>query len=197
MEVLCDLLVHKAGLTKNHLALLLNVMQYKTLQQKDFFVKEGTVCNQIGFIKTGVLRSFVYGNKEEHNTDFYFQNYFVSAYSSFVTQLPTEHSIQALTVSEVYYLTLQDYNELVSKDAEWLRLGKYIADFFLIRKCKREISFLKQTASERLESMLATYPGIEQMVPQYHIASYLGIKPESLSRLKQSDYLQNKKLLLQ
>ena len=138
------------------------------------------------------MRSFVRGNGEEHNTDFYFDNYFVSAYSSFVTQLPSDHSIQALTETSIRYITMEQYEYLITSDREWLKFGKYVAEYFLIKKCKREISFLQQTARERMEEMLFTYPGIEQMISQYHIASYLGIKPESLSRIKLEDALVSK-----
>jgi len=75
-------------------------------------------------------------------------------------------------------------NALLIEDAEWMKLGKYVSELFYIRKCERETSLLKNSASERLDLFLASFPGIEQKVSQYHIASYLGIKPETLSRIK-------------
>lgn len=195
METLQNIFINSIKLTENHFQMFVNLMQVKYLGVKDFFVKEGTVCNSIGFIRTGVLRSFVLGNDKEYNTDFYFQDYFVSSYSSFITQTASEHSIQAITDAEVCYITFNEYSKLMATDSDWLKLGKYVAEFFLIRKCKREVSFLKQTAAERMETLLETYPDIEQVVPQYHIASYLGIKPESLSRIKMYGYLGNKKAL--
>ncbi|WP_217220342.1 Crp/Fnr family transcriptional regulator [Mucilaginibacter paludis] len=131
------------------------------------------------------MRSFIRGDElTEFNNDFYFERDFVSAYTSFLTSSPTNCNIQALTNVNVVYITSEQYHALVSHDNEWLKLGKYIAETFFIRKCKRETSFLKNTAAKRLENVLQLYPGIEQRVSQYHIASYLGVKPESLSRIK-------------
>ena len=136
------------------------------------------------------MRSYVCsGELKEFNNDFYFENNFVSAFTSFLTSAPTNCNIQALTDVNVIYITAEQYQELVSRDNEWLKLGKYIAENFFIRKCKRETSFLKQSAEQRLEGVLRLYPGIEQRVSQYHIASYLGIKPESLSRIKLLTYI--------
>lgn len=192
MELFRRILIESVGLQTHHIDELLKMVRIKSFDSKDFLITEGTVCSYIGFIESGLMRSFVRGKGQEFNTDFYFNNYFVSAYSSFITQQPSDHSIQALTATKLYFISLNQYNRLVAGDLEWLRLGKFLADFFLVRKCKREISFLKQTAAERMESMLEAYPGIEQMVSQFHIASYLGIKPESLSRIKLSKHMANK-----
>ena len=150
---------------------------------------EGSVCNFIGVVTSGILRSYIRNNDEEFNNDFYPENSFVSAYTSYLTQMPTNCNIQALTDVELNYLTYDQFNKLIAGDSDFLKLGKYISDNYFIRKCKRETSFLKNTASERLENLYTIYPGIEQQVSQYHIASYLGIKPESLSRIKLLTYI--------
>lgn len=184
MEELRQIFVGRIGLKEKHYQQFTSLMHVKKLKRRESLIAAGTTCNFIAFINSGTLRSFVTRTQEECNTDFYFKHYFVSAYSSFITQTPTEHSIEALTPCELFCLSYQQYEDLVKEDMEWLRFGKYIAEFFLIRKCQREISFLKMTASERMDAMLKQYLGIEQVIPQYHIASYLGIKPESLSRIK-------------
>ena len=136
------------------------------------------------------MRSYVTsGELKEFNNDFYFENNFVSAFTSFLTAEPTNCNIQALTDVHIVYITAEQYQDLISRDNEWLKLGKYMAETFFIRKCKRETSFLKQPAGKRLEGVLQLYPGIEQRVSQYHIASYLGVKPESLSRIKLLTYI--------
>ena len=73
---------------------------------------------------------------------------------------------------------------MLQESNEWYKLGKYIADTLFIRKCRKESSLLMDSALDRYKLLLRTCPHIEQHVSQYHIASYLGIKPESLSRLK-------------
>lgn len=164
-------------------------LQIKTLKKKEYLILEGSVCDFIAIVITGTLRSYVQNNEGEFNNDFYFENSFVSAYTSFLTQAPTNCNIEALTEVEIYYITHKQFHALIEKDAAFLKLAKYISDSYFIRKCKRETSFLKNSAAERLEMIKKLYPNIEQKVPQYHIASYLGITPESLSRIKLLTYI--------
>lgn len=184
-----NLLIGVVGLGERYVTEFRQVMFHKTLDKKDFLITEGNTCNFIGIVISGAMRSFIRGESDEFNNDFYFERDFVSAYTSFLTAGPTNCNIQALTAVNIVYITSAQYQDLVSRDNEWLRLGKYIAETFFIRKCKRETSFLKNTAAKRLESVLQLYPGIEQRVSQYHIASYLGVKPESLSRIKLLTYI--------
>ncbi|MFZ0597132.1 MAG: Crp/Fnr family transcriptional regulator [Flavobacterium sp.] len=164
-------------------------LHIKNLKKKEFLIQEGSVCDFIAIVISGTLRSYVQNNDGEFNNDFYLENNFVSAYTSFLTQVPTNCNIEALTDAKVYLITREQFNVLIEKDNNFLKLAKYISDNYFIRKCKRETSFLKNSAAERLEMIRLLYPGIEQKVPQYHIASYLGIKPESLSRIKLLTYI--------
>lgn len=174
----------KIGLEAHHFDEFRKELRTKSLAKKEYLIKEGSVCDFIGFVHSGTLRSYVQNDDEEFNNDFYFDASFVSAYTSFLTQMPTNCNIEALTEVKMEYITYERFAALMAKNSDFLKLGKYISDNYFIRKCKRETSFLKNTAAERLEVIRSLYPGIEQKVSQYHIASYLGIKPESLSRLK-------------
>ena len=188
-----SVLMGLVGLDERYVAEFRQVMFRRALSKKDFLITEGNTCNFIGIVVSGVLRSFIRGGETaEFNNDFYFEWDFVSAYTSFLTSRPTNCNIQALTDVNIVYITSEQYQALISRDNEWLKLGKYIAETFFIRKCKRETSFLRNTAAKRLESVLQLYPGIEQRVSQYHIASYLGVKPESLSRIKLLTYINKK-----
>lgn len=172
------------ALSDDRLSELRSIIHLRTLKRKEFLIREGAVCNFIGFVLEGTLRSYIMADDAEFNNDFYFDRSFVSAYTSFLTRRPTNCSIEALTNSTIMYITHEDYQSLLARDNEWYKLGSFIAESFFIRKCRRETMFLKDEAAARLENVLAMFPGIEQRVSQYHLASYLGIKPESLSRLK-------------
>lgn len=166
----------------------MKVMSTKIVKKNDFLISEGTVCDFLGIVNAGSMRSFVRNGEQEFNNDFYFENDFVSAYNSFLTRRPNGCNIQALTDTEVCFLSYNQLNALLHEDAGWMKLGKYVSDTFYIRKCERETSLLKNSAAERLALLLDDYPGIEQRVSQYHIASYLGIKPETLSRIKSAKH---------
>lgn len=189
MESLRAIFTEVLGLNENHFEEFQKELHIKTLTKKEHLIQEGFVCDFIAIIISGTLRSYVQNNDGEFNNDFYLENSFASAYTSFLTQMPTNCNIEALTDVKLYYITRNQFNALIEKDANFLKLAKYISDNYFIRKCKRETSFLKNSAAERLQMIRILYPGIEQKVPQYHIASYLGIKPESLSRIKLLTYI--------
>jgi len=189
MESLKTLFTETLRLKSNHFDEFYKELRVKKLRKKEYLIQEGTVCDFITIVISGTLRSYVQNKDGEFNNDFYLENSFVSAYTSFLTQMPTNCNIEALTDVEIYYISHQQFHQLIERDNNFLKLAKYISDNYFIRKCKRETSFLKNSAAERFEMIKKLYPEIEQKVPQYHIASYLGIKPESLSRIKLLTYI--------
>jgi hypothetical protein len=84
--------------------------------------------------------------------------------------------------------------QALQQSVDWLMFFKYVSDGFFIRKCTRETSFMKLSAQERYQQLIGHYPNIEQQFPQYKIASYLGIKPETLSRIKSLDLHQGARM---
>lgn len=156
----------------------------KYLKKKEFFAQTGKVCNHIGFIESGVLRSYFEKGDEVFIKDFYFSGRFVVAWGSFLTGEPCIGSVQALEDCRLTTISRTNFFQLIKESNEWLKLKNYISDALLARKCQRETSFLIDDAYERYKLFLKIYPRIEQHVSQYDIASYLGIRPESLSRLK-------------
>ena len=145
---------------------------------------ETKVCYSLGIIESGVLRSYIEKDAVEFIKDFYFPGSIVVSYGSFLTGEPSIGSIQALEETYLITLSRSSYGQLLQESSEWFKFGKYISDSLLIKKCRRETSFLMDNAFERYKLLLKTYPQVEQHLSQYYIAAYLGIKPESLSRLK-------------
>lgn len=184
-----ETLFQHLGLKSNYVELVSAQLKQKKLRKKEHLIHEGSVCDFIGFVVEGTLRSYVRNEEDEFNNDFYFDNDIVSAYTSYLTGMPTNCNIEALADSVILYISRDKLNALVAADNEFLRLTNHISQTYFIRKCKRETSFLKNSAAERLEGLSSLYPGIEQRVSQYHIASYLGVKPESLSRIKLLTYI--------
>lgn len=179
-----DLITNHLNLPVSYYNRLSELMEEKIVSKKELLIKEGKICTFIGFVETGVLRSYLEKDGEEFISDFYIPNSIVTSYRSFLNKEPSVGSIQALEDSTVFCLTRTDYDMLLKESEVWYKLGKYIADTLFIKKCRKETSLLMNTAYERYKLLIKTYPNIEQHVSQYHIASYLGIKPESLSRLK-------------
>ena len=184
-----DFLVNNLDFKEGQLMQLDQVVNVVKLQKHDYLIKAGSICGFIGFVESGVLRSYILKGGNEFNIDFYLSGSFVSSYTSFLTRQPTNTNIQALSDSTIYSISYPNYNNLLKSGVEWYRLGKLIADTLFLKKCRREKSLLMDSAEDRYNLLLKTYPLIEQLVAQYHIASYIGIKPESLSRIKSLTYI--------
>ena len=182
--VLENLIIKEIGLSLDLFRRLVAECDEVILKKKEYLLRQGQVCSFIGFVETGVLRSYIEKEGEDYISDFHFQGSFATSYRSFLTIEASVGSIQALENSVLYCLSKSNYDQLLQTSNEGYKLGKYIADTLFIKKCRKETSLLMDDALERYKLLLRTYPHIEQHVSQYHIASYLGIKPESLSRLK-------------
>lgn len=178
------LIIEEIGLSNSYYEKVIEVSERLSLKKKDFLLQQGKVCTFIGFVEKGTLRSYIEKDGEEYTSDFYTDGSFTTSYRSFLTKEPSIGSIQALENSLILSLSKSNYELLLQESNEWYKLGKYIADTLFIRKCRKESSLLMDSALDRYKLLLQTCPHIEQHVSQYHIASYLGIKPESLSRLK-------------
>ena len=184
MNVVKKILVENLKLSNELFDRFMELSSTKYLKKKDFFTQAGKVCHHLGIIESGVLRSFIEKGPEEFTKDFYFPGSLAVSYGSFLTGEPCIGNIQAL--EETYLITLSRtaYFQLLEESVEWYKFVNYISFGFLVKKCPRESSFLTDDAYGRYKLLIKTYPRIEQLVSQHHIASYLGIKPESLSRLK-------------
>ena len=189
MDAIEELLINQVGLDREHALPLLDKFNRQELKKKERLIREGETCSFIGFLESGVLRSFILKDGEEFNVDFYLPGSVVSSYTSFLTQVPSVGYIETLGNAVVHTLSLTNYNQLLKSNTAYYKLGKFISDTLFIKKCKRETSLLMDSAVDRYKFLLTLYPSIEQLVPQYHIASYLGIKPESLSRIKSLTYI--------
>jgi CRP-like cAMP-binding protein len=189
MNALRQLFAEKIKLDNEHYEQFMHLSKTVVLRKKELLIKEGTICSFMGFVESGVLRAILMKDGEEFTSDFFFSGTFVTVYTSFLQRTPAVVTIQAIGPSTIHCLSHSQFNGLLDTSSEWYKLGKYIADSFFFKKCIRETSLLQDSAVERYRLLLNTFPGIEQLVTQRHIASYLGIKPESLSRIKALTYI--------
>jgi CRP-like cAMP-binding protein len=189
MDALRRLFSEKIKLGPEYFDQFIDQSTIVTLQKKEILIKEDTVCSFMGYVESGTLRSILIKDGEEFTSDFFFEGSFVSVYTSFLNQAPSVVTIQAIHPTTVRILSHAQYNDLLNTSSQWYKLAKYIADSFFFKKCIRETSLLQDSALERYKLLLDTFPAIEQLVSQRHIASYLGIKPESLSRIKALTYI--------
>lgn len=136
------------------------------------------------FIEKGCLRTWVNSNGKEITTQFFFERDKVSSIESFSTSQPTLYSIESIEPCILQTLSQKDFQELLRHSPEVHEEMRVHLLKRLIQSQKLFFSFLKHTPQQRYEELLQKYPEIIQRVPQHYIASYLGITPVSLSRIR-------------
>jgi len=179
-------------LTNELINKIIQAGQRTELKKNDFFIKESEVCHCIGIVESGTL----YGYFEDADCNFivselYGKNSVITSYRSFLTGIPSPGSIKVYSDAVLYVIDKVKYDELLQQQ-EWAFVFKEISDHLFINKCFKETSLIKLKARERYLELLSQRSNIEQDFPQYLIASFLKIRPETLSRLKSLDLHQDK-----
>jgi len=173
------------SLTDEELSLFSNNIEVKRLAKNEFFLKEGQICNYIGFVNKGVL---IYcknkDNGDEITTDFAFEGDWVTVNQSRLNNSPSLINIKAIENAELMVVSQQNLNDLYIKIPKIERLGRILMEQAYLKTVGQSINLQLLTASERYENLLRNYPEIFQKVQLYHIANYLGIAPKSLSRIR-------------
>ncbi len=156
-----------------------------TVEKDGYFLRAGEVPGRIGYLKSGLMRLFYIDlNGLEVNKHFCIENTLAISYSAFLLQTESRFFIQALEDSTLVTIDYQTYQELLGGHICWQIVARKLAEMVFILKEKREAELLLNSAQERYQQFLADYPNLETRIAQYHIASYLGITPESLSRIR-------------
>ncbi len=155
------------------------------LKKNEFLVREGDTPDKIAIVITGLFRAFyLTPNGEEKTIVFRERGRVLSTYSSFVKDEDSKFSIQALEESVVLYITIKDFEILMSQDVCWQVItGNYYMNIY-IEKEARERELLSNNAKTNYKKFLNDYPGLIHRINHYYIASYLGISNVSLSRIR-------------
>lgn len=159
-------------------------LRQEKILKKNHLLDVGQHCDFVAFVLDGAFRFFNIVDGEENAIGFFFTNDFVSNYRSFLTNTPSEHYIQALKDSHVLIFSKKDLFMLYEKHKNAERLGRLIAENLFLDVVKRLDSFQYATPEERYQALVNRNSKLLQEVPQYMLASYLGIKPETLSRIR-------------
>ncbi|NBC25150.1 MAG: cyclic nucleotide-binding domain-containing protein [Bacteroidetes bacterium] len=159
-------------------------LQIKRVKKKDLLLREGQVCRELGFINHGVFRMYYLADGKEINTHFSFENDFVVNYQSFLQATPSRYFIQSLEDAEIVTFNLKALQNGYSESKNWERFGRIMAEQSYKMTTNRVEGFMFMDAEERYMQMMKNSPHFLERIPLYHLASYLGIERESLSRLR-------------
>jgi CRP-like cAMP-binding protein len=157
----------------------------RIFEKNDYLVSAGDVANNFYFIIEGLVR-FFYSTKDgkEFNKHFAMENGFAGSFHSLVLQEPCGFFIQALERTNTLVLPNQLLRELYERHPCWERLGRRNAENLVLIKEAREKELLLDSLEIRYRRFLKEYPGLAERIPQYHIASYLGVTDVALSRIR-------------
>lgn len=156
----------------------------QTKQKGDFFLKQGQIVSSLFIIEKGLVRSFYLKEGREVNSWFGFENIILGSILPLFYKLPSFENIQFLEKSTIHYLTTDDLNELYKKYHAVETIGRIMTEEYCKVLEERIMSLQTQSAEQRYQTLLQDQPDVTQRVSLGHIASYLGITQETLSRIR-------------
>jgi CRP-like cAMP-binding protein len=147
-------------------------------------LKVGKVENHLYFISKGIIRLYIPKDEYDLTFGFLFDNEFVTAYDSLLTQSPSEYQIETLTETILWKISNKDLQEVYERTSSGNVIGRKMAESMFLIKSKRELSFLSKTAEERYLNLFSDRPELFKRIPLKYIASYIGVTPQALSRIR-------------
>ncbi|KAA0992271.1 Crp/Fnr family transcriptional regulator [Dyadobacter aurulentus] len=172
-------------LTTEELCLIEEHFQVASFKKKDMVLTKGQVCRHTAFVTRGSFRTFIVDEQgNEHISRFALEDWWLGDLMSFIDQSPATLNIQALEESVVVRISFEHLEELYFKAPVMERFFRLAYQRSLAHLLVQKSELITESAEERYEKFLNTYPSIGQRVPQYMIASYLGMTPVSLSNIR-------------
>ncbi|UXP31741.1 Crp/Fnr family transcriptional regulator [Reichenbachiella agarivorans] len=171
-------------LTESEIAEFIDISKIKNLHAKSYFIREGQVPTEFGFVLTGLFRYVYISEGKEFTKVFMPENSFISSYSSMISKIPSHFFIEAIEDSKVLSISYNNWQKLKLQNPKWnFLLVKMLEKGYSVKE-KREREFLLLDAENRYRIFLEEFPNLENRVKQHMIASYLGITPIALSRIR-------------
>lgn len=178
-------LINKGGLTLSEFDHLASSLQSKKVNKGHTFLREGELCHQSFFVEQGLLRSFTIDDSgKEHIIQFAPENWFISERSSIFFNEPAEFFIEAIEDSTVVLIDKDFMIVAAELSAVFREYNERLLHNHIRHLQKRVNQLLSAPAEKRYLNFIHLYPDLILRVPQWMIASYLGITPESLSRVR-------------
>ena len=186
MQNLIEAIKHYVSLNDNDIQLIKKLFEIKELRKNESFLQPGLICDNFAYIKKGLLRHSIYDDGEEKTIYFSSENDFVCDYESFISREVSKKVITAMedtTIACISYDNMQIfYNDVHSGE----RFGRLYLEETFIKVVNHIISSHTDSAEQRYQNFHTSYRHIEQRIPQYYIASFVGVTPQSLSRIRRN-----------
>jgi len=156
----------------------------KKLRKKQYLLQEGDVCKAIAFVEKGLLREYLVDTAGEHIVQFALEGWTISDLFSFLTGEPATYNIDALEDAELVLISKSAHEELLRMQPKYETYMRLLITNAYVALQRRLTSIISAPSEEQYTTFTQIYPDIVQRVPQHMIASYLGLTPETLSRVR-------------
>ncbi|WP_343631648.1 Crp/Fnr family transcriptional regulator [Fluviicola sp.] len=173
-----------AALSQSDADLITQLFKEKTIKKGAYFLTEGQICKHAGFIVQGLMRYYINHEGEDRTYAFASENNFVCNYESFIPKTPSLKNIQALEDCRILQISYDDLQLFYKQVEQGEYLGRVIIEQVFIQTLQDLSSFYTDSPEYRYEKFIRNHPDLQQRISQYHIASYVGVKPQSLSRIR-------------
>ena len=175
----------KVAISPEEVEYMMSFAKIIQLKKKEYLFREGDITRYVGFVNKGVLRYFFMDTQaDEHIIYFAQEEWWVGDLNSFYGQTPTPYYLQALEPTEIFAYTVENFDTMRRDVPSFEEFRKASHAKATAARINNMMSLRAESAEERYIKLLTGFPDIFQRVPQHYIASYLGIKPQSLSRIR-------------
>lgn len=188
MEQIRQVMKKMINVSEDELDSFLSQAITKTFKRQETISLPNAIPNEIFFINKGLIRVLITDNDgNEHTIHFALENQFIADYSNFIQKEPSIYSLQTLEETQVVILPRSTIEWGYKNLTDGQKMGRLIAKYYFIYQDTRIKNLYVRTPKHRYDSITDVFPNIHNRVPQHMIASYLGITPIHLSRLKKSE----------
>jgi len=156
------------------------------LKRKEFLCKAGNIDTKLYFVEEGALRIYVLDGHEENVIRFGYKSNIIAALDSFISDSPTNLYIQSIKKTKLKTISKSKFTEFIYASIENIKTWQLILGSLIFQQMEREMDILTNSPKERYKRVLERSPQLFQEIPNKHIASYLRMTPETLSRIKKS-----------
>jgi len=184
MESLLNTIQSYVPLSVADKELISRLFHKKIFKKGEHLLQAGNICRYIIFIETGLVRYYINNESGEQTNYFNKEGEFVCDYISFLPQSPSNVNIQALEDTTIYVISNNDMQQFYKDVEHGERFGRLAIEQVFISIISQITSLYTDPPDVRYSKFISNFPDIGQRIPQYYIASYVGVKPQSLSRIR-------------
>lgn len=187
-DILFQFISNSVVLSELDKAELSSKIRVEDFEKGDSIVKAGQVCRSLKFVTSGIYRVYKIEDGKEITSYFSYEsrNPFVASFTSLLTQKPSNETIECIEAGKLLSIPYSNWKSFYKTSLALNTFGREMAEFNYLLAIERIESLQYHNATDRYESFIKLYPNLLNLIPHHYIASYLGITPESLSRIRKS-----------